>query len=281
MAGCLEEQCFQINGDQTISLPEYVGQLRAMRELDSQIAVQLSQMRPRYNQFNWEQEWRNWRLKGLQTLQTSIRNQSLLTASVLYVETPPIVITITGSNDDSSNIIETLTMDATSKTTVNTFNAVASIIKDRVNTYNVSIVDIDGRTLTKIPNNKLQCKYQIVDISLMPFFIQSTSPTNAWVEVLYKKALPWFQNDADEFPAIGYDNVWVNKALQLWAEEQGKAELAIGYYQKAMTLLAAIHEDANRGTADTVALVENEHDRMLHRIGFGRDWRFAYRISGR
>ena len=45
--------------------PEYVGQIRAMRESFSHIAVKLSQMRPRYNQFNWPDEWRNWRIKGL------------------------------------------------------------------------------------------------------------------------------------------------------------------------------------------------------------------------
>ena len=44
------------------------------------------------------------------------------------------------------------------------------------------------------------------------------------MEVLFKKALPWMENDDDEFPATGYDNIIVNKILQLWNEEEGKGD---------------------------------------------------------
>src|SRR5208282_558468 len=102
-----------------------------------------------------------------------------------------------------------------------------------------------------------------------------------WVEVLFKKALISFSNDTDEFPAPLYDDVIVNKVLQLWYEEQGNTANAIAYYQKAQQSLAQIHEDANRGTDDVVALVRNPHDEVQHRTGFGRDWWYGYRITGR
>ena len=297
MAGCLDEKIFQVNANQTIALPDYVGQLRAMRQSYGHLAIGLSQMRPRYNEFNWEQEWRNWRLKGLYTLQTSLHNQSILTVTVPVVENPPITINITGPNDNSARLSETLVMSSTSVSTVNAYNDVSSFTKTAVSQYDAKLLDADGNQISYLSNNKLKAQFQIVDISTAPWLPSaqattvlsngntSTSATTAnlvnWVEVLFKKALPWLQNDTDEFPAIGYDNVIVNKCLQLWYEEQNNTQSAVAYYQKAMQTLAQIHEDANRGTADTVALVAHPHDKMNHRVGFGRDWWYGYRITGR
>ncbi len=67
----------------------------------------------------------------------------------------------------------------------------------------------------------------------------------------------------------------------MYYEEQGNIQGAMAYQQKAIQSLAAIHEDANRGTDDMVAMVEHPHDKMINRVGMGRDWRSAYRIIGR
>lgn len=281
MAGCLEEQYFRINANQTIAMPEYVGQIRAMREAYSKIALKLSQLRPRYNQFNWQDGWRNWRLKGLQTLQTSITNQSLITFTVEAVENPPVVVSITGSTAGSSNTTESITMISTSMTTVNAYLDITSFTKDRVNNYNINMLDIDNNPMSYLANNQLKAKFQIVDISDSPWYPFNVNPLLGWVEVLYKKALPWFANDTDEFPAVGYDNVWVNKCLQLWYEEQNNPTSAVAYYNKVQQSLAQIHEDTNRGTDDVVSMVSNPHDEMNPRVGFGRDYRWAWRISGR
>lgn len=281
MAGCLEEQCFKINPNQTIALPDYVGQLRAMREQYSQIAITLSQMRPRYNQFNWVDGWRNWRIKGLHTLQTSVLNQSIVTMTVKAIENPPVVVSISGSSDGSANISETITMDSLTKNSINSYNDFESFTKDRVNNYDVVMTDIDGNQLSYVASNKLKAQFQIVDISTSPWFPTNVNPLLGWIEVLYKRALPWFQNDTDEFPAIGYDNIIVNKVLQLWSEEQGNIPAALAYMQKATQSLAQIHEDANRGTDDVVSMCDNPQDSLNPRIGFGRDYRHAYRIMGR
>ena len=281
MAGCLEEQCFKINCDQTIALPDYVGHIRAMREQYSHIAIKLSQMRPRYNQFNWSDEWRNWRIKNTQTLQASVTNQSVLVFSVAAVENPPIVINVSGPSVGSANISESITLDSISKQSVNAYLDVTSFTKTDVSQYDVIMSDVDGNQLSYIANNKIKAKFQIVDISSSPWFPSNINPLLGWVEVLYKKALIHFNNDNDEFPAMGYDNVLVNKVLQLWAEEKGDVQSAMAYMQKATMMLAQIHEDANRGTEDVVSLCAHPHDEMNHRTGFGRDWKYAYRIQGR
>ena len=281
MAGCLEEQYFKINPNQTLALPAYVGQIRAMREAYHQQALTLSQMRPRYNQFNWEGEWKNWRVKGLQTLQTSLTNQSNLIISVAQVENPPTTVNITGPTIGAGHTSETIVMTQTNMQTVNQYLDVKSFTKTAVNEYDVILSDIDGNPISYIPNDQLKAQFQIVDISTSPWYPPNINPLLGWVEVLYKKALPWFHNDNDEFPAVGYDNIIVNKCLQLYYEEQNNPQLAMAYYQKANQSLAQIHEDANRGTDDVVAMVAHPHDQMNHRVGFGRDWRYAYRITGR
>lgn len=281
MAGVLEEQYFKINGNQTVSLPDYVGDIRAMRQADSRIAIQLSQLRPRYNEYNWTQEWRNWRIKGAFALQDSLKNQGLLTVTVPTIENPPVVVNITGSTSNSGLINETLTLNSTSVTTINSYTDVKSFTKTTINQYNVILSDMDGNQLSYIANNKLEAKFQVLDISGAPWFINNLSPLLGWVEVLFKRALPWFQNDSDEFPAYGYDNVIVAKVLEMYYEEQGNIQAAVAFEQKATELLAKIHENANRGTDDTVAFVRNPHFDMQHRVGFGRDWRYAWRINGR
>lgn len=275
MAGSLREQIFRVNGDQEIALPWYVGQLRAVRELDSQISWHVNQMRPRYNQFNWPDMWRNYRLKGLSALQVSIRNQSILTVSVPQIEAPPVVVTITGSTATSSSVSESLTMNTLTVQTQNSYLDITAIKKNVVNQFDITVTNIDGLLVSTIPNNQLQAQYQIIDVSLAPWLNQTTGKLDHYVEILYKQALPWFSNDADEFPALGYDDVVVAKSIQLWYEQQGNAPLTVAFQQKSTMLLAQIHEDANRGAEDCVALVENPHDMLSPRERANRPTRYG------
>jgi len=278
MVGSMVEQCFKVNGDQTIALPDYVGQLRAVREFNSQIPWHINQMRPRYNTNNWKDMWRNWRIKGQQTLMRSIRNEGPLIITVDTVETPSLIITVAGLTDTASNLTENVTMSATSVSTVNSFNDVTLACKDRINNYDVLVTDIDGMVLTIIPNNRLEASYLIIDVSTLPWSTVSNSKQDHYVEILYKKSLPWLYNDGDEFPARGCDNILVNKILQLWAEEQGKADMAAAYDQKAARTLARLQEDENRATEDQVSLQVNGYDELLCRLRSNRPGRSAASI---
>src|SRR5271170_1608558 len=90
--GSMNEQIVKINGDQTISCEWYVGSIRAMRECASFQAWHIKDLRPRYNQFNWGDVWRNYRLKNLSPLKASIINESVLNISVPQVENPPVQV---------------------------------------------------------------------------------------------------------------------------------------------------------------------------------------------
>jgi hypothetical protein len=143
MPGSLIEQTFKVNGDQTITFPWSVGSIRGLRESASQMVWHINQLRPRYYQFNWSDMWRNYRIKSRQCLQGSVKNESVCVITVPEVETPPIVVTLVGSTDVASSIIEYVTMDATTKKSINIFTDYTSIKKDRVNSFDVICNDVD------------------------------------------------------------------------------------------------------------------------------------------
>lgn len=264
--GVLREQLFQVSGDQQIALPAYVGPLRAMREYTTHVPWHLYNMRPRYNQFNWQDRWRSWRMKGTSALVQDIENESVVKVIVPTVENPPIVVTVSGTTPlASGGMSENITMDATNKQGTIQFVEIKHLKKDRVNTCDVRIEDIDGRELATIPNNVLQMRYRLVDVSLYPWSNTATNNADHYMEVLYKEALPWMQNDEDEYPVEGLDNIIVNKMIQLWMEEQGDMDKAVAFDNKASRSLARKQEDANRGAEQVAALCENPHDSLLPR----------------
>ena len=275
MAGSLMEQVFKINGDQTIALPNYVGEIRAIREYTSMIPWSINQMRPRYNQSNWSDFWRNFRLKGRMALMASITNESVINITVPSVEATPITVTVTGSTAIANQITETVTVNSTTVSTTNQFLDVIAVSKSQVTSYDVTLADVDNKLLTIIPNNELQAWYQIVDVSTMPWLPTSSSTLDHYVEILYKKALPYLSNDGDEFPAQGYDPIVSNKMMQIWATEEGKADVALAYDQLTSRSLARKHEEANRATQDKIAFVVNTHDTLNPRIRPRRPGRYG------
>ena len=267
--GSLAEQVFKVNGDQTISCPWYVGKIRAVREADTHIIWSINKMRPHYNQFSWKDMWRNLRLRNTQALMCTVTNQSIGIISVPFVENPPIQVTVSGPTASASNASETITMTALSLNTTNDFLDYTSVKKDRVNNCDVTLSDVDGKTLTIIPNNQLEALYQIIDVSTCPWLSQSSSTLDHYLEILFKKTLPILTNDTDEYPVSKHDYILVNKMMQLWQEEQGKPDLAMAYDTKATRGLARKMEDQEKPTQDEVSLVSNPHDTLLPRIGRG------------
>lgn len=261
--GVLKEQVFRVDGDQQIVFPAYVGPLRAMREVTTYIPWHLNKMRPRYAQSNWQDRWRNWRIKGYTPLLASVTNGSIAVITIPEVEANNVVVTLTGRSDVAAYINEEVVLSETSNNGTVTFDDYFSIKKDRVNAYDITVSDVDGNVLSIIPNNMLEARYRLFDVSAYPWSNAASNSQDHYMEVLYKEALPWLNNDGDEFVVPGFDNILINKMLQLWMEEQGKADAALAYDSKATRGLARKKNDANRGAEEGVSFVENPHDNLL------------------
>lgn len=275
MPGSLMEMVYKINGDQTIAMPSCVGHIRAVREYASMIPWSINQMRPRYNQSNWEDFWRNWRLKNRQPLQSSITNTSQLIFTVPAVDATT-TVTVTGRTLVASNATEIVSFSsAPVVSTVNSWLEVYAINKNQVTSYDIAVTDIDGKSMAVIPNNELSSQYQIVDISTMPWLPTSSSSLDHFVEVLYKQKLAYLSNDGDEFPGNNCDIIIANKMCQIWAQEEGKPDLALSYDQLCTRSLARLTEEANRATQDCVGFVVNHHDTLNPRIRPRRPGRYG------
>ena len=228
MVGSLVEDSFYVQGNKTIALPSNVSSVRAIREKESQYPWNLSNLVERYARNNIEQDDRTWRIKGYEPFKVTPTSFASMKATATQSMTD-ISLTVVGTRSDASRFVETVDMDATSNTFSTTFTAIESIIKSDVCTYDISIKQSDDTVVAVIPNNEKESSYLIVDVSEYPWESDAAQDDTHTLEVLYKKKLPYLSKDSDEFPADGYDNILVNKVMQLFMEEQGKIEEAMLY----------------------------------------------------
>ena len=107
-----------------------------------------------------------------------------------------------------------------------------------------------------------ESRYLIIDVSEFSFSSTAAEDDSHTLQVLYKKSLPVFRNDRDEFPAVGYDNILVSKCMELFLEEQGKIEEAILHDRKATRSLARRQADLERGQEQKVVFKRHNHDKL-------------------
>jgi hypothetical protein len=203
-------------------------------------------MRPRYHSRDWPNQWKGWRVKGYSPINTEYTNAGPLTITIPTADSS-LTVTVVGETLDSNRVVETLTMSSASVTGTKNFTAIKSVIKNKVNNENVSILDAEGTEIALIYADQLEARYIIVDVSTYPNW--TNCPDNV-MEVLYKERLPRMENDYDSFPCDGFDDVIVNKAIQLFTEgQEGKEQRAILMAAKADALLEQKTEDKT-GTFD-------------------------------
>ena len=261
MVGSLVEDSFYVQGDKTIALPSNVSSVRAIREKESKYPWNLSNLTERYSRNNIEQEDRTWRIKGYEPFKVTPTSFASMKATATQAMTD-ISLTVVGTRSDATRFVETVDMDATSNTFSTTFTAIESIIKSDVCTYDISIKQSDDTVVAVIPNNEKESRYLIVDVSKYPWESDAAADDEHTLEVLYKEKLPYLSKDSDEFPADGYDNILVNKVMQLYMEEQGKIEEAMLYDKKASRSMGRRNADLERGQLQKVRFDKHPHDKL-------------------
>ena len=261
MVGSLVEDSFYVQGNKTIALPSNVSSIRAIREKESKYPWKLSNLTERYAYNNLEQDDRTWRIKGYEPFKVTPTSFSGMKA-VVTAAMSTITITVVGSAAGISRAFEEVTLSSTSNAFSTTFTSIESIIKSDVCTYDISIKESDDTVVALIPNNEKESQYLIVDVSEFPLESDAAQNDQNTLEVLYKEKLPYLSKDSDEFPADGYDNIIVNKVMQLFMEEQGKIEEAMLYDKKASRSLGRRNADLERGQIQRVRFDKHPHDKL-------------------
>ena len=287
MPGCLEEAEFYVQGDKTVAMPADVYAVRSIREKAGGNAEwETEPMTARYRENNWEANHNKFRVKGYSPLKVSLPTSITEAAN----STDKLVVRaygITTTSDDYEVVIKTpyseaflvgvagpAVASAATSTNVTLAPSNAVVITDIISFARtleptatsglVQLIDYADNDIVyaEIPSNSMESRYLIVDVSEFPFSSSAAQDDSHTLQVLYKKALPRLQNDTDEFPAVGYDNILVSKCMELFLEEQGKIEEAILHDRKATRSLARRQADLERGQEQKAVFKRHNHDKL-------------------
>tara|TARA_B100001123_G_scaffold418868_1_gene523360 strand:- start:2636 stop:3658 length:1023 start_codon:yes stop_codon:yes gene_type:complete len=287
MPGSLEEAEFYVQGDKTVAMPADVYAIRAAREKSGRNEEwETESLSARYRENNWETNHAKFRIKGYSPLKVSLPTSITDAAN----STNKLVVRaygITTTDDDYEVVVKTpyseallvsvagpAVADATASTNVTlapsnnvTVKDIISFARTNKPTATVGVVQLidyadNNIVYAEIPSNRMESRYLIVDVSEFPFSSSAAEDDSHTLQVLYKKTLTRLQNDTDEFPAPGYDNILVSKCMELFLEEQGKLEEAILHDRKATRSLARRQADLERGQEQKIVFKRHNHDKL-------------------
>ena len=200
--------------------PAYVNRLIAVRFAHTQDPWDVTDLRPRFSNTPWAERWNHFREKRPTTLASRITTPTALTFEGADDST---VISITGPTSLAQQVNETVTMNATSKTTSNVFTGNPfTISKPTKSQQNIIIKDDAGTEVGVIYNNLPRAFYRVFDVSVYPNV--SWSDFRYPVDILYQEALPRLEDDEDEFPLAGWDEFLISKTRQLMLIEKNFEE---------------------------------------------------------
>lgn len=252
---CLREVIVTVSRCKTISLPPFVGEIRAIRHYScgdlfasTLMKMNLSNIRAKYASTQWNEKWNKFTV-----LQESAVAQEIMTAAPVISEYATIdndlQITIIGETTSSNRAVDVITQSALSVTGSVPFLNITKISKSKVTDNNVIIKDASGNELALLYADQYESKYLIVDVSKYPWLNENGDGTYN-VEVLYKMRLNKLINDTDEFPIADCDDTIVLKIKQLLAEDKpGDEQRAILMNTKATMLVEQLNKD-KMGTVD-------------------------------
>ena len=286
MPGCLEEAEFYVQGDKTVALPANVYAIRGIREKSGNNAEwETEALTAHYRENNWASDNNKFRVIGYSPLKVSLPTSITEAAN----STNKLIVRaygITTTDDDYEVVVKTpyseallvsvvgpAVTSAASSTNVTLTPSNAVVVTDIVSftrtnkpTATVGLAQLidytDSTVYAEIPSNSMESRYLIVDVSAFPFSSSAGQDDAHTLQVLYKKTLPRLQNDVDEFPAVGYDNILVSKCMELFLEEQGKVEEAILHDRKATRSLSRRQADLERSQEQKIVFKRHNHDKL-------------------
>ena len=284
MPGCLEEAEFYVQGDKTVALPSNVYTIRGIREkAGTNVPWDTEALTARYRDNNWASDNYKFRVIGYSPLKVSLPT-SITEAANGTNKLKVRWYGVTTTDDDYEVVVKTTHSESYLVSVAGTAVAVAangtatladlgvpftdivSFTRTNKPTATVGLAQLidytDSTVYAEIPSNSMESRFLIVDVSEFPFSSSAAQDDSHTLQVLYKKTLPRLQNDVDEFPAVGYDNILVSKCMELFLEEQGKMEEAILHARKATRSLARRQADLERGQDQRIVFKRHNHDKL-------------------
>lgn len=240
----LKEVDIQVTKELRMSLPGFVGEIRAVKVLKNwdwtTYRYSLMGIQSRYAGNNWANKWNNFEIVGESPIANELLTQLPLKFSYPVIDATLIVSTV-GETANSNRVVDNTPITATVLYGGKNYINITSLKKNKLSDYNLTITDANDNELAVIYADQLDSRYLLVDISKYPDLAGTDccigdTPYGYMATVLYKPRLNLLINDEDEFPLEGYDDLIVIRAKQLLAEDTDGA-LAVALYQKSQKRL--------------------------------------------
>ncbi len=272
LRGSLREQVFNIGNDQQlVTLPWYVENIRAVRQYDYRFKTIYEPMQVRYQTNEWQQPLISWReVRKEAPLQREIANHGPLTVTLTEAATVPFVLTVTGKTPNSTRKTESVVFLAgdTTKTTVNNYEDITALTKNKVIDQDLSVADMDGNTVAFIPNHELKSRNTIVQV----IDRWQQEGEDVLVEVLFKLRFTPFVNETDSFPCGDlYDRCIYWKAIShLYTKQEGEVaqNKVLGAEAKCRQLIEALTSNDNDGKPHKLDMAANPFFDMFGRTEY-------------
>lgn len=243
-----------------VSLPAYIGELRGMRMHTNELPFDLHSLSmPRYINTTLQYKFKNWRDLGESATEQLPALVGPLTITTNGVESIPAQVTVSGQTNNSAQIEEIVTINASTVNTTNLFGPqIFSISCLTPRLYDITISDASGNELAVLYNNFKKTRYKIMDVSQI-FWTLDSNDGGSLIDVLYKLPVTELTRDTDSFFAgDDYDEAWYNVSMFLYLQPlQNRQQDAMAYQQKFLNTMAAIKDSTEQG--------------MIKKLGFGRN----------
>lgn len=248
----LMEQIFDVdpaNNSIQISLPHYVGVVKAARWYIPNIDLGVVDMRPHYQPKMWEQKnWLSIRVKGELPIQRDITNASILRVRFKKPVTETVTVTITGKTEYADFTREQLVFAAgeQEKLTTESFTELESITKNISTAYDAEVYDIDDNLMAVLHNHQHKTNYTLIQLLNPVDGIQQVLPPTQYMEILWKRHFRKMVNQTDEFMCPGYDKAIFWKFMEHEAarsKDPNENAKALGYAAKCSDIVAKVTKE--------------------------------------
>lgn len=206
LVGALREQVFILPSDEdVVTLPFYVGDIRAIRKPKVSTEITLTDLRPRYHLYQWGGvAYDKFRIIGTSPIARELPAEMAITYHPKDALFTGCMVSVVGSTCRAARTVESLFVTKEVTGTV-VFTDIESISKSIFTNYDVDIYS--GTTIiATIANCMLRSKYTKIQVSDNCLSnVTFCSDSCRCVEVLYKQEFLPFVNDSDEFICEEYD----------------------------------------------------------------------------
>lgn len=220
--------------DQIISLPWYVGEMRAVKICGKRINLETP--RPYYQDATYYQSPWTWRVLGTSPLNKNITNATRLNLSFTQPVTQKVVVTIIGPADNSTETREQITFEigeTTKENTVN-FTDITSLTKDIITDSDLSVRNAEDEIIATLANSQFESKSIVIQI-----YGKDVIPSGQVIgcyDILYKKTCPYLYHD--ETPVPFQESVMAKAMEWITLPKEKGSEKAVLYADKSRTLLS-------------------------------------------